>query len=59
MKIALILAIGIAAGYSFGWKDAKKHKTSIVERTLDRVGGKTRDQYRTDVDARMEKLEGP
>ena len=59
MKLAIVLAIGIAAGYSFGWKDAKKHKVTIVERTIDRVGGKTRDQYRTDVDARMEKLEGP
>lgn len=59
MKIALILAIGIAAGYHIGWKDAKKHKQTIVERTIERVGGKTRDQYRTDVDARMESLERP
>ncbi len=57
LKILFILAIGVAAGYHIGWKDAKRNKVSVVERTLDRVGGKARGQYNADVDAQMERIE--
>ena len=51
MKLAIFaLAIGIAIGYGYGFKDAKIHKKSIVERTIDRVGGKNRGAYNNDID---------
>ena len=51
MKLAIFaLIIGIAIGYGYGWKDAKIHKKSVVERTLDRVGGKNRGAYNNDLD---------
>ena len=45
-KILFILAVGIAIGY--GYKDARTHDTSIVTRTVDKIGGKARGQYRYD-----------
>jgi hypothetical protein len=56
-KYLLILAIGVAGGYSLGWKDAKTHEEGIVTRVVDRIGGSSREKYRTDVDAQMERLE--
>jgi hypothetical protein len=56
-KYIFFLAIGLAAGYSFGFKDAKEHDETIVARTIERVGGSTRDKYRTDVDRQMDQLE--
>jgi hypothetical protein len=51
MKLAIFaLVIGIAIGYGYGFQDAKVHKKSIVERTLDRVGGKNRGAYNNDLD---------
>jgi len=56
-KILVILLIGFAAGYSFGWKDAQVHAEDVVTRTIERVGGSHRGQYNTNVDATMERLE--
>lgn len=56
-KLVLVLLIGVAAGYQIGWQDAQKHTETVVKRTIDKVGGKTRGQYGNDVDAQMEKLE--
>ncbi len=56
-KILLLLLIGFAAGYSYGFKDAKAHDEDVVTRTVERVGGATRDRYKSDVDQRMEQLE--
>lgn len=51
MKLACFaLALGIAIGYGYGFQDAKVHKKSIVERTIDRVGGKNRGAYNNDLD---------
>jgi hypothetical protein len=51
MKLAFFaLALGIAIGYGYGFQDAKVHKKSIVERTIDRVGGKNRGAYNNDLD---------
>lgn len=57
MKLFLVLIVGVAAGYQIGWKDAQTHDETIVERTLDRVGGSTRDKYRNDIDKQLDRLE--
>jgi hypothetical protein len=51
MKLTIFaLVLGIAIGYGYGFQDAKIHKKSIVERTIDRVGGKNRGAYNNDID---------
>jgi hypothetical protein len=54
LKFILVLLIGIAVGYSYGFKDAKKHKKDILERTVERVGGKNRGAYDTNLDKRAD-----
>jgi hypothetical protein len=56
-KIVLILAIGFAAGYTYGFKDSKEHDVDVVTRTIERVGGSARGKYNQDVDGQMERLE--
>lgn len=56
-KIALLLLAGFAAGYSYGFKDAKEHDVDVVTRTVEKVGGSTRGKYKTDIDGQMERLE--
>ena len=55
-KFLFILVVGIAVGYSLGFKDAKKHKTSVVERVVARVGGKNRGAYDTNLDKQAESI---
>ena len=52
----LALALGIAVGYSLGFKDAKKYDDDIVTRTVDRIRGQA-GKYNSDVDAQMDRLE--
>jgi len=56
-KYAVLLAIGIAFGYSYGWKDAQEHDDHIVTRTVDRIGGESRGKYSSDIDQTVEKME--
>ena len=53
-KFLFILVVGVAVGYSFGWKDAKTHKQNVVARVVSRVGGKNRGAYDTNIDAQAE-----
>jgi len=55
MKLILLL-IGLAAGYSFGFKDAQVHKEDVVSRTVDRLRQRG-DKYSNDIDGQMDKLE--
>jgi len=57
MKTLLILAIGVGIGYAYGFKDARAHRQTIVERLVDRVGGSNRNNFRTDVDGAVERAE--
>jgi hypothetical protein len=51
MKLALFaLIIGISIGYFYGFDDAKHNQKNVVERTVDRVGGKNRGRYANDID---------
>ena len=38
VRTLFILAVGASIGYVYGYKDAKTHDKTIVERTLDRAG---------------------
>ena len=55
-KFLFILVVGVAVGYSYGWKDAKTHKQNVVERVVNRVGGKNRGAYDTNLDAQVESV---
>jgi hypothetical protein len=55
MKLVLLL-VGLAAGYSLGFKDAQVYKDDLVSRTVDRLRHRG-DSYSNDIDATMDKLE--
>jgi hypothetical protein len=56
-KYLLMLVIGLAVGYKFGFNDAQIHKQDIIARTIDRVGGASRNNVSNDVDKQMEQAE--
>lgn len=51
-KLLFILAIGVAIGYGYGWKDAQQHDKNVAERLVERIGGETRERMGNDVDKR-------
>lgn len=55
MKYVIILAIGVAIGYGYGFNDAHVNRKNIVSRIVDRVGGSNRDEFTNDIDDRMDK----
>lgn len=57
MKLALLaLLLGISIGYFYGYDDARHHTKNIVERTVDKVGGKNRDRISNDIDKQTENV---
>ena len=48
----VLLAIGVAIGYTYGFKDARRHDKIIVERLLDRAGASARGKYDSNIDRR-------
>jgi hypothetical protein len=56
-KFLLILSLGIAIGYSYGWKDAQIHTKHIAERLVARIGGDNRENFSGDVDKAMTQAE--
>ena len=55
-KFIVVLVIGIAIGYFYGFDDAKRHDENVVERVVERVGT-TGSKYQTDVDKQMDAAE--
>lgn len=49
-KFLLILSLGIAIGYNFGWKDAHVNTMNVAERMVDRIGGANKDKQKADAD---------
>lgn len=45
LKTLFILAVGVAIGYNYGYKDARAHDKTVYERTLDRVGAAAKGKY--------------
>jgi hypothetical protein len=58
MKYVFILVVGVAIGYGYGFKDAQVNRKNVVARMVDRVGGSNRDEFRNDIDGRMDKAGG-
>jgi hypothetical protein len=57
MKLALLaLVLGISIGYFYGYDDARLQTKNIVERTVDKVGGKNRDRMSNDIDKQTESV---
>lgn len=55
MKYVILLAIGVAIGYGYGFSDAQVNRKNIVSRIVDRVGGSNREEFTNDIDGRMDK----
>ena len=53
-KYLVILAVGVAIGYGYGWKDAQSNEKYVAERVLDRIGGAARERMGNDVDRRFQ-----
>ena len=53
---AFALALGISIGYFYGFADARKHRQNVVSRTVAKVGGKNRENFRNDIDKRTENV---
>jgi hypothetical protein len=49
--------IGLCAGYSLGFQDARQHDENVVARLVDQVGGKNRENMKTDADSQMENVD--
>ncbi len=56
-KYIVILSIGLAIGYTYGFRDAKTNTENVVERMVARVGGSSRENVKTDVDKKYKGLE--
>ena len=52
-KFILILGLGVAIGYSYGWKDAHLHELNVAERVVGQIGGKSRAMVSGDADAQL------
>lgn len=52
-KFLFALALGVALGYNYGWKDAQVNTKAFHERVVDQIGGSNRELVRNDIDARM------
>ena len=55
-RALFLLALGVAIGYVYGYKDAKTHDKMVVERVLDRAGGAARGKYDPNVDKESDSL---
>lgn len=58
-RLVVVLLIGLALGYFYGFADAREHSDNVVTRIVNSVGGKHRGSYQTDIDARMRSVERP
>jgi hypothetical protein len=56
-KALLLLAIGVALGYTWGWRDAQVNDLDIVSRVVSQVGGNARAELRNDPDHLLDSLE--
>jgi hypothetical protein len=56
-KFLLILCLGVALGYGYGWKDAHLHELNVAERLVGMIGGDNKDKVSGDVDAQMVQAE--
>jgi hypothetical protein len=55
-KALVLLAIGVALGYTWGWRDAHTNENDIVTRIVSQVGGSTRGELKNDPDHMLDSL---
>ncbi|HET7620976.1 MAG TPA: hypothetical protein VFK39_03645 [Gemmatimonadaceae bacterium] len=55
-KALVLLAIGVAMGYTWGWRDAHVNDNDIVTRIVSQVGGSTRGNLKNDPDHMLDSL---
>ena len=55
-RVLLILVVGISIGYFIGFGDAQTHEKNVIGRTIERVGGSSRDKVGNDIDSRYDKV---
>jgi len=56
-KFLLILCLGVALGYGYGWKDAHLHEQNVAERMVGMIGGDNKEKVSGDIDAQMVQAE--
>lgn len=56
-KVLFLIAIGVAVGYWWGWKDAQVNQEDVITRLVQQAGGKTRASIKSDADQTMDSLE--
>lgn len=47
-RLIFILIVGIAVGYTYGYRDARQHEKPVTARVLDRIGGQVRDYAKSE-----------
>jgi hypothetical protein len=55
-KALVLLAIGVALGYTWGWRDAHINESDVVTRIVSQVGGSTRGELKNDPDHMLDSL---
>jgi hypothetical protein len=59
MKFIFLLAVGLVAGYLFGFNDAQHHTEPLQRRVAgqiaSRAGGASRDRVGNNIDAKMDR----
>lgn len=56
-KTLLLLVIGLAAGYWWGFNDAQTNTDNVVVRITNHIGGTNRDKMKTNPDGQLDSLE--
>lgn len=56
-KVLVLLVVGVALGYWWGFRDAQVNDRDIVSRIVSQVGGSTRSDVRNDPDHMLDSLE--
>lgn len=56
-KVLVLIAIGVALGYTWGWRDAQTNERDVVTRIISQVGGSTRSELRNDPDHLLDSLQ--
>jgi hypothetical protein len=54
----LLVGVAVVIGYSFGFRDARKHSENILVRAVDKISTAFGATPTNDIDAVMTKVEG-
>ena len=58
LKSVTVWLMIFAAGYFYGFSDAKNHQHSIETLTVQRIGGSNRDNFKNDLDKQTDAVAG-